>query len=828
MKQVLVEGLDRASARSLLLWRASTGEQELSQEDHDSVRQAARVFDGFPLGLELAGILIHEEILPLKSFEQDFIKNYKRLSQFQVDPVTWLWNTSDSLFGMFDALYRSLIAKNPQSGYLLNLCSIFGPWNIPVSLIHGLDFHTPQGTLAGSDSWGQLQAFIENEVELNLAIHEIERLFLAKKNRGSNGTLVSISLHASLCQWRLANLGEESSTWIMQASYGLVRYIHSQNARKGKATQSSGNVDIAYRFSHLIDGCLSAIAKHVDESDLQPPSGRFASHFFTVSSCAADLYLSLGKLQTAKKLFKAAIDHIRATQIEETIAPELVELLRGFASCCVKIGDLGSAQEALKSALATAELVFGQVSDEAVEIASQLKAISDSVTTELEHRKRALVASTGGKRAPAETDPSDSHTTVWVALPQVPKRTVDTVPTVPQTEEVKNRRMKCQLWFSKPVAIFGNGSVPVIEGGIHVRLLRETRIVSVIATLRCISTMTSDDGDNETSILWSIEKHLRLRKAVDLDPNTERGTTDWATGVRSLISTTQDLLLNSENLPQGSYCCPFEFDCGRYQVGTARLTYRSITWEVGIRLQGGRGVIRPVLKWWQEVFVVQDEERLSSTHDEIPFDGQWEGDLCELAGFGGAIPLGSVVPVKVNLATCDVDLKRYAIRCVLVQTENDLGGSDPHPEYWRRISLSTDHQWKELGDSVWVPIQTESPPEPVVFGFQLPTCWQMLKASNHQLNSSGVIFSTEIRHCLEITIASSDAVNAFSNRQYKLSKPVKIPVTLVDCRVNDRIDPPINMSDEDLTGENVVLLSSCGCYDSEISRVQLHVPQPGG
>ncbi|RSL61317.1 hypothetical protein CEP53_005156 [Fusarium sp. AF-6] len=470
MKQVLVEGLDRVSAQSLLLWRASTGEQELSQEDHDSVRQAARVFDGFPLGLELAGILIHEEILPLKSFEQDFIKNYKRLSQFQVDPVTWLWNTSDSLFGMFDALYRSLIAKNPQSGYLLNLCSIFGPWNIPVSLIHGLDFHTPQGTLAGSDSWGQLQAFIENEVELNLAIHEIERLFLAKKNRGSDGTLVSISLHASLCQWRLANLGEESSTWIMQASYGLVRYIHSQNARKGKATRSSGNVDIAYRFSHLIDGCLSAIARHVDESDLQPPSGRFASRFFTVSSCAADLYLSLSKLQTAKKLFKAAIDHIRATQIKETIDPELVELLRGFASCCVKIGDLGSAQEALKSALATAELVFGQVSDEAVEIASQLKAISYSVTTELEHRKRALVASTGGKRVPVEMDPSDSHpTTVTVALPQAPKRKVDKVPTVPQANAFWDDSMECQLWFSKPVAISRNGSVPVIEGGIYAK-----------------------------------------------------------------------------------------------------------------------------------------------------------------------------------------------------------------------------------------------------------------------------------------------------------------------------------------------------------------------
>lgn len=99
----------------------------IEPQDHDAARDAAKLLDGFPLGLELAGILIHECIMPLKSFPQDFSSNYSRLSQFQVDPGMWLWDTSDSLFRMFNALYNSLIARNPQTGHLLNLCCVYGP-----------------------------------------------------------------------------------------------------------------------------------------------------------------------------------------------------------------------------------------------------------------------------------------------------------------------------------------------------------------------------------------------------------------------------------------------------------------------------------------------------------------------------------------------------------------------------------------------------------------------------------------------------------------------------------------------------------------------------
>ena len=118
----------------------------------------------------------------------------------------------------------------------------------------------------------------------------------------------------------------------------------------------------------------------------------------------ACLCLSLGKLQTAKKLYSAAIDYLRTTKAEESRGLELMSLLRGFASCCMKTGDLNLGQEALKSALAIAESVFRQMSDEAVETASQLRTINELIARDLDHRKRALVASTGGKLNQEERD----------------------------------------------------------------------------------------------------------------------------------------------------------------------------------------------------------------------------------------------------------------------------------------------------------------------------------------------------------------------------------------------------------------------------------------
>src|SRR5204863_7229279 len=80
-----IEGLDPAASESLILWRALGKDGDPGEEGklyscprislmadrnkvRESARQAAKVLHGFPLGLELAGILIHEGIVSLNAF----------------------------------------------------------------------------------------------------------------------------------------------------------------------------------------------------------------------------------------------------------------------------------------------------------------------------------------------------------------------------------------------------------------------------------------------------------------------------------------------------------------------------------------------------------------------------------------------------------------------------------------------------------------------------------------------------------------------------------------------------------------------------------------
>lgn len=156
-----------------------------------------------------------------------FETKYRQLTLFQVDPGMWMWDKTDSVFGMFDALYKFLVAKNATAGLLLTLCSIYGPWEIPGSFLRRLELCDIANSTDSTDHWRQLQALVQDEVAFNMATYELYRVFLAKRKHGDGGSLLSISLHSCICQWRFATIGEQTAEWVIQASYGLARHIQS-------------------------------------------------------------------------------------------------------------------------------------------------------------------------------------------------------------------------------------------------------------------------------------------------------------------------------------------------------------------------------------------------------------------------------------------------------------------------------------------------------------------------------------------------------------------------------------------------------------------------
>jgi hypothetical protein len=170
---------------------------------------------------------VREGIVPLNALSTGFETKYQQLIGYHPGPDQWCWDKNNSLFGMFNVLYDSLLIKNVCAALLLSLCSIYGPWEVPISLLRHFEFFEVASYSEGHNDFMRLKVFVQDEVTLNIAIDQLHRVFLAKRKQHLDGSINSISLHSSICRWRFATIGDTRAEWIMQASYGLARYLWS-------------------------------------------------------------------------------------------------------------------------------------------------------------------------------------------------------------------------------------------------------------------------------------------------------------------------------------------------------------------------------------------------------------------------------------------------------------------------------------------------------------------------------------------------------------------------------------------------------------------------
>ncbi|KAF4964330.1 hypothetical protein FSARC_7736 [Fusarium sarcochroum] len=318
-KEILIERLDLSASQSLILWKAYESDQDQAKEVHDAARHIAKLLDGYPLALELAGILHQRGITSLHEFSNSFAEKYPDIAQFEIDSGVWTWTragASESLFSMLDTLYESLEAKAPQA---------------------------------------------------------------------ADQTLLGFSLHAAVCQWRLATM-ENRDFWIIQAAWSLARHVESRDAPND-----------VYRFFSMFDRCLTAIWKHVHRDDLEPLHGKFAAPYYIICSCGAGIYLSMGNSERTKSLFIAALDYARSTQTTIVSDNGLLRLLSGLARSCVKTREFEMAEEALTSATEIAKETLGYKNDQTVHLTNRLEMVKKRIDIERDNRQRAVVASTGNK-----------------------------------------------------------------------------------------------------------------------------------------------------------------------------------------------------------------------------------------------------------------------------------------------------------------------------------------------------------------------------------------------------------------------------------------------
>lgn len=188
----------------------------------EAARQVSKALNYFPLGIEISGVLIREGIVSLSSFPEIFELKYSRLAKLNLSDELPMWSKEESLFGLFKTMFNSLTAKNAEAGHLLSICSVFGASQIPISLLTSLELY-----MSESSPWKQLQDMLRDETEFKLAVYELSHMFLAKKGLASDGSVSSLHLHSSICQWRF-NALDDRPDWIVQASYGLARHVQAE------------------------------------------------------------------------------------------------------------------------------------------------------------------------------------------------------------------------------------------------------------------------------------------------------------------------------------------------------------------------------------------------------------------------------------------------------------------------------------------------------------------------------------------------------------------------------------------------------------------------
>jgi hypothetical protein len=247
-----VDALGAAASESLLLWRAlddADGEAAANQEGmwayrechslgslcctnrsasssaRSMAKQAAKSLGYYPLALELAGILIQEGIVSLRSFSTDFKNKYPQIAKFQLDAGVRPWGKNESMFDMLETLYKSLAERSIAACHLLSLCSVYGVWEVPISLLRRSKDNPV--TVPEFDGLKFLNRTLCDTTELNKAVVDLQRTFLAKRRQNSEKEILGFSLHSSISRWRFETLEEPRSNWIMQAAFLLAEHIQS-------------------------------------------------------------------------------------------------------------------------------------------------------------------------------------------------------------------------------------------------------------------------------------------------------------------------------------------------------------------------------------------------------------------------------------------------------------------------------------------------------------------------------------------------------------------------------------------------------------------------
>ncbi|EWZ00418.1 hypothetical protein FOYG_00290 [Fusarium oxysporum NRRL 32931] len=658
---------------------------------------------------------------------------------------------------------------------------------------------------------------------------------------------------------------EDRDVWIIQATYSLSKHILSLYERSH-----------IFKFFNLLNRCLHLLWKHVDACHIDI-CGKFAEPYFTICRCGADVYLSMGKSEIAKTLFTSAIDYIQSSSLSGLDDKILLQLLCGLAKSCENTREFEVAEEALLSASTISERLNGHMNDQTVSFVSRLKAVRDHMLTELENRKRALVASTGPKLSPtmnfnakSEFEDDELYRQLREITPAKGGHDSLASSSCPTTM-MALPNLAWELRFSHPILVFSlqddetdlsrfSNAFPMkIQGRVNIMVYENVDIKSLHLEIYGFGMIDCNlEGRREGKQRVGDDFYLDLWKLKLWDTTI---TSDGIFGDNCIFrlddeNSREDMrqpesdgitIPDHVSFPPGSYSYSFEITVDCILPHFEKFIHGDLHWTVRTVMEFPESSPQPLLI--KELPVIQiplqpGAKRVAT--NQFPQQQNDGASFCvympyEMSPIGGRLPITVTLGPVIN--DFQVEYLTYAIvqrgerwtqdramrksdeqklvlleRFILKESTNagDHNSSEQCEEE-TAFSCESDESLETLFIKRYLPNLDPDEPVSISDDLMLPTCKQMEAGSLVGQEPLELTCSTpfiKVKHFIQVTVGGSRLDSGQPESQI-LETIKEIPIAIIDCRITHRSDLLVDSMAPDSSPTNN-RTTICGCPDADI------------
>ena len=357
-------------------------------------KKIVKKLDGIPLAIEQVKALI-QEFIAIDEFLDIYDKEYTRVMESKPERGCWDYDKNRTILKVLNLTDKRLSEVSQDAAKLLMLISCFGPITTEfkaLDMVQDMQGIKPvlMDSQGLSDKLKWLMGLTRSKFILRQAINTLEKFIIVKTRKGSDGSIVSFSVHSSVCRWRLETLDlTEREDWIMLAAFILGQQLPDIDTDKIPQLQNLA----------LVKHSWDLFQRYITPKSIEPLEGRLCHPYGSVIGRYGSLCLHHGNVTEAERMLTAAVLYNKL--IQDVLWPKdkrSLLLMKHMATAQWKTGNLTLATEILESMYKSSRVVIGNEDGLTIWVANQLRDVRDRNVVYSDMAQRAVIASTGSKR----------------------------------------------------------------------------------------------------------------------------------------------------------------------------------------------------------------------------------------------------------------------------------------------------------------------------------------------------------------------------------------------------------------------------------------------